>query len=174
MKVSTPRKKILVVEDKAGTIEILTARYKVRAASDGTNALESARLKDLPNQILLDIIMPDMDGYEICRQLNTDEVANNIPAIFLKVKDEVQDELNGFDLRAVDYSTKPNNPPRFLARIEIQLALMDTRKELEKQNEFLKENICLRQDVYCITRHDLRNPPTEFLISPLSYQWQVI
>jgi len=170
MKVSTTRKTILVVEDEPVTIDILTkiftSKYKVRAATDGKKALEIARFKDPPDLILLDVMMPDMDGYEVCRQLKADDAVKKIPVIFLTAKDEMENEIRGFELGAVDYITKPISPPRLLARIETHLALKEAREDLEKQNEILKENVRLREDVDRITRHDLKTPLSGILGFP--------
>lgn len=86
-----------------------------------------------PDLILLDIMMPDMDGYEVCRSLKSDPRTKNIPVIFVTAKGEVEDETRGFELGAVDYITKPISPPIVRARVHAQLALYDQNRALEEK-----------------------------------------
>ncbi|REL25360.1 two-component system response regulator [Thalassotalea euphylliae] len=128
-------KTILVVDDTPGNIEvlgsILTPHFKVKVAMNGKVALKIAAQPEKPDLILLDVMMPDMDGYEVCRQLKADISTANIPIIFVTAKSEIQDEQIGFDLGAVDYLTKPISPPRVMARVKTQLALYDRARHLE-------------------------------------------
>lgn len=127
---------ILVVDDTPENIDVLVGilgeDYQVRAARGGEQALKLAR-KAPPDLILLDIMMPDVDGFEVCRRLKEDFTTRHIPIIFVTAKIEMKDELAGLDLGAVDYITKPVSPPIVLARVRTHLALYDQNRELERQ-----------------------------------------
>jgi putative two-component system response regulator len=128
---------ILVVDDTPENIdlllEILKDDYKVRAAINGEQALKIARLRVAPDLILLDVMMPGIDGFEVCRQLKSDPTTNHIPIIFVTAKITTSDEIEGFSLGAVDYITKPISPPVVLARVKTQLALYDQNRELDRK-----------------------------------------
>lgn len=133
---SIPRQTILVVDDAPENIllldEILNDTYKVRAARGGEIALGIAQSSVRPDLILLDVMMPDMDGFETCRQLKQNELSRHIPVIFVTALGEVADETLGFDLGAVDYIHKPVSPPLVKARVRTHLALYDQQCELER------------------------------------------
>ena len=97
-----------------------------------------------PDLILLDIMMPEMDGYEVCARLKTDEKTAKIPVIFVTAKGEVDDETRGLELGAVDYITKPVSPPIVLARVKNHLELNLARQVLESQNEILEQRVSER------------------------------
>lgn len=126
---------ILIVDDTPENIDVLGAvlrpYFKVKAAMNGEVALKIAAGKHKPDLILLDVMMPDMDGYEVCRRLKQDITTASIPVIFVTAKSEVADEQTGFDLGAVDYITKPISPPIVIARVKAQLALYDQARHLE-------------------------------------------
>jgi putative two-component system response regulator len=128
---------ILVVDDTPENIdlllEILKDDYKVRAAINGEQALKIARLKVAPDLILLDVMMPGIDGFEVCRQLKSDPTTSHIPIIFVTAKITTSDEIEGFSLGAVDYITKPISPPVVMARVKTQLALYDQNRELDRK-----------------------------------------
>ena len=128
---------ILVVDDTPENIdlllEILKHDYKVRAAINGEQALKIARLKLAPDLILLDVMMPGIDGFEVCRQLKSDPTTSHIPIIFVTAKITTSDEIEGFSLGAVDYITKPISPPVVLARVKTHLALYDQNRELDRK-----------------------------------------
>ncbi|WP_205749255.1 response regulator [Desulfopila sp. IMCC35008] len=127
--------RILVVDDTPSNIKILNnllcKDYRVSIATNGAEALEVAH-SQLPDLILLDIMMPEMDGYEVCRRLKKDTTTNNIPIIFVTAKSELGDEQKGLQLGAVDYITKPFSPPITLARIRNHLDLKQVRDNLEQ------------------------------------------
>jgi two-component system sensor histidine kinase/response regulator len=156
------KKKILVVDDTRDNLQILVGVLKnehtMIVATSGERALRLAAMDPVPDLILLDIMMPGMDGYEVCRRLKTDEKTRDIPIIFVTAKSEAEDEVRGFELGAVDYITKPVSPPRVQARIRTHLALKDAKERLARQNEELREAARLREDVDNITRHDLKAP----------------
>lgn len=132
----TAKQTILIVDDAPENIDvlkgILSDTYKIKAAIHGEKALKSA-FNAPPDLILLDIMMPDMDGYEVCRRLKADSRTRSIPVIFVTAKGEVEDETQGFELGAVDYITKPVSPPVVQARVQTQLALYDQNRVLEQK-----------------------------------------
>lgn len=127
---------VLVVDDVPDNIDviggILRPEYDVKVALNGEKALKIARTEPRPNLILLDIMMPGMDGYAVCAQLKEDPATSDIPIIFVTARDETSDETHGFELGAVDYITKPVNPAVVEARVRTHLALYDQNRELLK------------------------------------------
>lgn len=127
---------VLVVDDIVDNLEILdeilNKNYFVKLAKNGKTALKIAE-KIKPDIILLDVMMPDMDGYEVCRKLKKNLLTKNIPVIFVTAKNEIRDEEKGFELGIVDYITKPISPSIVLARIKTHLALYHQNRELEKK-----------------------------------------
>ena len=112
---------ILIVEDTSITLKVITTilskeGYKIETAMNGKQALDIVR-KVLPDVILLDIVMPEMDGYEVCRILKESPETMDVPVIFITVKDETENMLKGFEAGAVDYVTKPFNSAELLARV---------------------------------------------------------
>lgn len=128
---------ILVVDDTPENIEILGSilrpEYDVKAALNGERALKIAAAEDKPDMILLDIMMPGMDGYEVCERLQSDPATSDIPVVFITAKDDTADEEHGFEIGAVDYITKPISPPIVLARVRTHLALFDQNRALLDQ-----------------------------------------
>lgn len=126
---------ILVVDDAPANIDLLVntlkADYNVKAATRGERALQIVRSGDPPDMILLDIMMPGVDGFEVCRQLKEDFTTRHIPVIFVTAKIGIEDEIRGFELGAVDYITKPISPPVVQARVRTQLALYDQNRVLD-------------------------------------------
>ncbi len=153
---------VLIVDDNPENIDVLVAAleadFKLKISRSGEKALAIAASEVPPNIILLDIIMPGMDGYEVCRRLKQNPQTSDIPVIFVTVKDDTEDEMQGLLLGAVDYITKPIKPPNVRARVQTHLALQRARAELQRQNEELRQAAKLREDVENITRHDLKNP----------------
>ena len=155
------KKRILVVDDVPSNldilVEVLGESYSVSVATDGVQALEEV-LREIPDLILLDILMPEMDGYEVCRRIKQDKATRDIPVIFVTSLSEAVDETRGFDLGGVDYITKPFSIAVVKSRVQTHLELAEAHKELERQNEILKENIRLREQMEQVSRHDLKNP----------------
>ncbi len=146
MEYETPIKPtILVVDDTPDNITLLCAllgdQYKNKVATSGQRALKIAFAEPHPDLILLDIMMPDMDGYEVCRELKANPATANIPVIFLTAKSQDEDETRGFEFGAVDYITKPINPPILMARVQTHIALKHARSTLERQNERLDQQV---------------------------------
>jgi len=121
------RQVILIVDDSPDSIALISGLlndlYRVKVATNGKDALRIAFSSDPLDLILLDIMMPGMDGYEVCSHLKKESQISDIPVIFLTAKSDVADEEKGFELGAVDYITKPISPPILLARIRTHLRL---------------------------------------------------
>ena len=132
------RPRLLLVDDEPTNLQVLRhvlqADYRLLFATDGARALQVAR-EQLPQLILLDIMMPGMDGYAVCRALKADPATAGIPVIFITALDDSQDETAGFDVGAVDYLTKPVSPPVVRARVRTHLSLvrMDELRETRLQ-----------------------------------------
>lgn len=145
-----PKAIILVVDDTPQNLsvmnDLLQDDYVVKVAPGGVRALKVARSDSPPDLILLDIMMPDMDGYEVCRQLKADPQTRDIPVIFLTAKAEQEDERRGFDLGAVDYITKPISPSIVLARVKTHLVLKASADFLRDQNQFLEQEVARRTE----------------------------
>ena len=128
---------ILIVDDKPENLtvinEILCQEYKVKATTNPEIALKIAGSAELPDIIMLDIMMPVMDGYEVCRRLKANPITKNIPVIFITSKTDEIDEAKGFELGAVDYITKPVSPSRIKARVKTHLTLHNQNKVLEEK-----------------------------------------
>ena len=141
-------KTVLIVDDTPQNLsilgELLQPLYRVRAANSGERALAIARSELQPDIILLDVMMPGMDGYEVIRQLKQDEVTRGIPVIFVTALTESREEQRGLALGAVDYITKPFNPEIVLARVKSQLELKQARDILSDQNAWLEKEIAKR------------------------------
>ncbi|NLJ99914.1 MAG: two-component system response regulator [Clostridia bacterium] len=135
---------VLVVDDAQDNIvflnEVLKEEYNVRVATNGKRALEVAH-RTLPDIILMDIVMPIMNGYEACRRIKKSEALKDIPVLFLTVKSYDEDEKKGFDLGAADYIVKPVNPSILKARVSTHLELKRSRDILKDQNQFLEEEV---------------------------------
>jgi len=143
---------ILVVDDILDNLRFLSNTlteqgYKVRAVQNGTRALKAAQLEP-PDLVLLDIKMPEIDGYEVCQQLKASKQTEDIPIIFLSALDEIANKVKAFEIGGVDYVTKPFQPQEILARVNAHLTLRNQQRQLEKQNaELLKLNKQLQQEI---------------------------
>ncbi|MDQ5985718.1 MAG: putative cyclic di-GMP phosphodiesterase [Syntrophus sp. SKADARSKE-3] len=146
---------ILVVDDQPENLTLMSGLlkdiYKVKIANNGERALKVALTGTPPDIILLDIMMPVMDGYETCRHLKSTSETRDIPVIFLTAKADVEDEMRGFEIGAVDYITKPISPPVVLARVKTHLQMKRVRDYLKDQNEFLEAEVQRRtQEVVAV------------------------
>ena len=150
---------ILIVDDTPANLQLLQgillkAGYKVRAFSEGAFALEAIQA-DLPDLILLDIKMPEMDGYTVCESLKSDALTRDIPIIFISALDDINDKVKGFEAGGVDYITKPFHAEEVLARVRIHLLLQRLRNHLEelveerttKLQQALEENQQLQEQL---------------------------
>ncbi len=140
-----PRPLILMVDDVPANIRILAdalqADYDVMVATDGESALRLAAAMEQPNLILLDVMMPGIDGYEVCQRLKHDPRTRAIPVIFVTARTDVESEEHGFDLGAVDYITKPFKLPVVRARVRTHLTITGMMDELESLNHRLSHKI---------------------------------
>ncbi|MBE9229361.1 response regulator [Phormidium sp. LEGE 05292] len=140
---------ILLVDDQPDNLRLLSALlsergYEPRGVINGSMAIKAAKSSQ-PDLILLDILMPEMDGYETCEQLKSDEKTREIPVIFISAKDEAIDKVRAFGLGALDYITKPFHVDEVLARIENYLSLRKLQKQLKEQNILFQQEISIRQ-----------------------------
>jgi putative two-component system response regulator len=128
--------RILIIDDEPFFLELLsnalTPHFQVSLAKTGKQGIKLAQGPSPPDLILLDILMPDMDGYETCRQLKSNPTTCEIPVIFLTAKQQTEDELKGFRAGALDYITKPISIPVLLARVSTQLTVAGQRLALEQ------------------------------------------
>jgi serine phosphatase RsbU (regulator of sigma subunit) len=145
------KSRILVVDDTPANIKILAdllrKDYLLSVATSGADALKIAASEDQPDLVLLDIMMPEMDGYEVCRRLKADPKTQDVPVIFITAMSEVEDETQGFSLGAVDYITKPIRPPIVRARVAAHLELALARRTLAAQNRILRESLAMAAQV---------------------------
>jgi two-component system sensor histidine kinase/response regulator len=164
---------VMVVDDTAANLmlvnDLLQDRYTVKIASSGARALKIAHSDPAPDLILLDILMPEMDGYEVLRQLKASPTTCDIPVIFLTARSEVRDEQMGLDLGAVDYITKPISPPLLLARVKAQLLMKVARDALLRRNleDTRRFEVAMAQQIelnalkstfVSMTSHEFRTP----------------
>ncbi len=152
--------RVMIVDDTPQNIQVLGAtlrreNYQIYVAQNGLQALEMLK-EVLPDLILLDVMMPELDGFETCKHLKAQERTRVIPIIFLTAKSETNDIVRGFELGAVDYVTKPFNANELLIRVRTQLELKHNRDEIERiSNE--------RKALVHILCHDLANPMSTML-----------
>jgi putative two-component system response regulator len=159
---------ILVVDDTPDNLDmlnsILSSKYRVKAVTSGQKALDvAATPEDLPDLILLDVMMPGMDGYEVLRQLKTSDLTRKIPVIFISALNEPANESKGLEIGAVDYISKPVVAPIVLARVRTHLALYDTKMALEEKVRARTEELIHTQDVTMLgfaTLAEFRNKET--------------
>jgi signal transduction histidine kinase len=153
------KKKILIADDNPDNVELLRKRlisqgYETLTAFDGEEALQ-AILKDSPDLLILDVMMPRMDGYEVLRRLKQEEEYRNLPVILLTAKKDIPDKLKGLDIGADDYITKPFNPQELLARVR---SLLTLREEQERKSH--DEKLTALDQMVEGVAHEIRNPVT--------------
>ena len=153
---------ILVVDDVQQNIQVVgtmlrEAGYSIMPATNGAAALQRVQ-KKLPDLILLDLMMPEMDGLEVCRRLKADPAAQPIPIIFLTASNEMSHLVQGLEAGAVDYVTKPFNPPELLARVRTHLELKHARDTIVRYGQELSRLNEEKNEFMGIAAHDLRNP----------------
>ncbi|MEB3277678.1 MAG: response regulator [Lyngbya sp.] len=166
---------ILIVDDTPENLRLLSSMlaeqgYKVRKATNGKQALKAIEAQ-APDLILLDIMMPEMNGYQIAQRLKSLPQTREIPIIFLSALNEIMDKVLAFDVGGVDYITKPFQVQEVLVRVRTQITLREQQKQLLEQNKKLQQEIkerkklesALRVYIHAVS-HDLRNPVTGMLI----------
>ncbi|MEH2463875.1 response regulator [Nostoc sp.] len=147
--VQLPKANILVVDDTPDNLRLLSAMltqvgYEIRRVINGSTALKTAQAAP-PDLILLDIMMPEMNGYEVCQHLKASEKTRDIPVIFISALDEVFDKVKAFAVGGVDYITKPFSEEEVFARVENNLTIRRLQKQLTEQNVLLQQEISDRQ-----------------------------
>ena len=164
---------ILIVDDERFNITVLVdmlrEKYKIMVAKNGLQALQRVYSVSPPDLILLDIMMPEMDGYEVCHRLKTQEETQNIPIIFITALGDSNHEEKGLAFGAVDYVTKPFSPSIVLARIKTHLALSQTRRELAKKNQAYLDERALIENIIVRMRSSEVLDPTKlrFIQAPV-------
>lgn len=146
---------ILIVDDTEINIDILVATlgddYELSVAMDGESALETVKI-ERPDLILLDIMMPGMSGYDVCKKLKDNSATCDIPIIFLSAMTDIDSKTRGFEAGAVDYITKPFEILEVKARVQTHLFITTARQELAMQNEILEQRVTERTRELCLTQ----------------------
>ena len=145
---------ILIVDDTPENLDVLRGllenNYNLKVALNGQTAIKIANIVPLPDLILLDIMMPEMDGFETCQHLKENPKTRNIPVIFLTSKTETEDIIKGFEIGAIDYVTKPFNPLELIARVKTQMTI-------KHQWDIIAKNAAEQKEMLHILCHDLAN-----------------
>lgn len=171
-KEAPPRGDVLIVDDNPANLSLLSAMlvergYEVRAAINGAMALKAAQAAP-PDVILLDVSMPEMDGYEVCRRLKADDRTRAIPIIFVSALDALRDKVAAFEAGGVDYVTKPFQLREVLARVGTQLLLHRQRKELERQRQELEERYLQIQQLQSVVKGYLSKRAWDSIVASAS------
>lgn len=144
------KRTVLIVDDTPDNISLMSAlledSYKLKVASSGERALAIVRSASPPDLVLLDVMMPGMDGYEVCRQIKADPATRDVAVIFLTAKSLPEDETYGLSLGAGDYITKPISPPKLLRRVQVHLELKAHADFLRDKNLYLEQEVARRTE----------------------------
>lgn len=166
---------ILIVDDNPNNLRLLITLlseqgYETRPANNGARALNTVQ-KQKPDLILLDINMPEMDGYEVCRQLKAMPETADIPVLFISANDELHDKVKGFDVGGVDYISKPFEPQELFARVRTHLQLKQAQDQLkalnhqlQASNRFFQHLGQVKDEFLGMVSHDLKNPLSSILL----------
>ncbi|GEM_PF-1788743 len=144
-KLINPQKRnILIIEDDTSNLELMASYlevygFEIMMARDGESGFEKARYAELPDIILLDVVMSEMDGFDTCRRLKSDKITQDIPIIFMTGLDSTEDKVKGFEVGAVDYITKPIQRKELIARVTNHLRIRDLTQRLQEQNLHLQK-----------------------------------
>ena len=154
--------KILIVDDVVSNVLLLkilltNEKFQVCTANNGTSCIEMAR-KEHPDLILLDVMMPDMNGFDTATILKKEVETKEIPIIFLTALNTPQDLVHGFQVGANDFLTKPFNKEELVMRVTQQISLVAAKRIIEKQNQELRATLSNRDKMYSVIAHDLRSP----------------
>jgi signal transduction histidine kinase len=178
---STPNANILIVDDTIANLQLLSAileeaGYEVRPAQSGKMALQAAKLNP-PDLVLLDINMPEVNGYEVCLAFKADPDLESIPIIFISAMNEVNDKVMAFRVGGVDYISKPFHAQEVLARVSTHLELRWKQWELQRlhewEHDYWQQANQLKDDILRMVSHDLKNPLTNILGSAYILSQQV-
>lgn len=164
MNLSPQNQRILIVDDTVKNLQVLGTilekeGYQINVAQNGTQALEITS-KVQPDLILLDVMMPDLDGFEVCKRLKADESVAHIPVVFLTARTETEDLVKGFEQGAVDYVTKPFNATELLVRVRTHLSIHYLQSALRQS---LDDNARLQREHEAFLRHELKNRITPIM-----------
>ena len=154
--------KILIVDDVVSNVLLLkillsNEKFQVCTANNGLQCIEMTK-KEHPDLILLDVMMPDMNGFDTAVVLKKDETTKDIPIIFLTALNTPQDLVHGFQVGASDFLTKPFNKEELVMRVTQQISLVAAKRIIEKQNAELRATLNNRDKMYSVIAHDLRSP----------------
>ncbi|MCB1177584.1 MAG: response regulator, partial [Leptospiraceae bacterium] len=154
--------KILIVDDEPTNLRVLynllkEYQFKLFTIQDSTTVIETL-VQNIPDLILLDIMMPGINGFELCKQIKEKEELSNIPIIFISALNDTKNILKGFELGGNDYISKPFQSEEVLARIKNQLTIKYQAKFLEEKNKELTELNSMKNKFFSIIAHDVRNP----------------
>jgi len=157
-----PRPTILIVDDTPDNLLLLSqlfkGEYRVRLAQTGAKAMEVLISNDPPDLVLLDIMMPGMDGFEVARLMREHPTSQSVPIIFVTAMASVDARLKGLDLGAVDFITKPIDPETLKPRVRNFMRYVQLRKDLQAEFDSMVETAQLREDIERLTRHDIKAP----------------
>lgn len=172
---------ILIVDDTPTNIHLLAEMlskngYEVRPTTSGEHALQAIE-SAVPDLILLDIVMPDMDGFEVCQRIKAQPHLDDVPVMFISALDDVDEKVKAFQVGGVDYITKPFKSAEVLARVRTHLALRDQQRELaalrQNEREHFEQIVALKDDVLRMVSHDLKNPLSSVTVA-LSYIGDIV
>lgn len=171
---------VLIVDDNAQNLQVLAnilreRRFRVATARDGLKALDFLQ-KRKPDVILLDIMMPGMNGFEVCRRLKADDGSKDIPVLFISALTETDDKLKGFEAGALDYITKPFQKEEVFARVNAHLNLKRAQEATQAANAALKKANATKDKLFSIISHDIRSPLGGLLnsLELLTEKWDVL
>jgi two-component system, sensor histidine kinase and response regulator len=153
---------VLIVDDNSNNVKIIALalqplNFKLVIATSGKTAIEMVE-KTRPDLVLLDVMMPGMDGFETCKIIKSKEENSNLPVIFLTALTDKENTLKGFEYGGVDYITKPFNKDELISRVKTHLELKLTRDELERTSKYLYSLNAVKDKLFSVIGHDLRSP----------------
>lgn len=162
MEINPSEYKILIVDDVMSNVLLLKVlltneKFNIVTACNGTQALDQVK-KENPDLILLDVMMPDMSGFEVSQKLKADPEAAHIPIIFLTALNSTADIVKGFQVGGNDFISKPFNKEELIIRVTHQISLVAAKRIIEAKTEELKKTIIGRDKLYSVIAHDLRSP----------------
>ncbi len=162
MEINPSENKILIVDDVQSNILLLKVilkaeKYQLEVAENGIQCLEKVP-EFKPDLILLDVMMPDLNGFEVCERLKANPETASIPVIFLTALNNTSDIVKGFQVGGNDFISKPFNKEELMIRVRHQISLITAQRIIESQNDELKRTIAGRDKLYSVIAHDLRSP----------------